>query len=327
MLMLNAERIRALASMSRLIEALQQVFSAGGVATARTLTAMPGGGDGGIFASMLAMDADGAVAKLLTILPNNPSLELPTVQGAIVVFAKTGTPVAVLDGTVVTQLRTGAASALASRYLSRKDSSHLAIIGTGALAPAMAAAHCAVRPITCISVWGRRPERAVATAAAIRACVSQQVSVLVADSAVQAVAAADIVSCSTSSPTPVLAGKWLKPGTHVDLVGSFQPSKRESDDDAVLRSRIFVDTLEGALHEGGDVVEPLRRGVISARHIEGELADLASGRVAGRRRDEEITLFKSVGTAIEDLAAARMLVALADAERRGTVRDEPTTFV
>lgn len=312
MLMLDAEQIRTLAPMPRLIEALQQVFSAGGVVTERTPVAMPGGDGNRLFFSMLAMDENGgAVVKLLTILPDNPAQGLPTVQAAILVFTATGTPAAVLDGTVITQLRTGAASALASRYLSRKDSSHLVIMGTGAVAPAMAAGHCAVRPITHISVWGRRPERAAETAAAIRACVPQQVRVVVADSAERAVATADIVSCSTSSPTPVLEGKWLRPGTHVDLVGSFQPTRRESDDDVVLRARIFVDTFKGALHEGGDIIEPLTRKVISADRIEGELADLASGRVVGRRGDEEITLFKSVGTAIEDLAAARLLVALA----------------
>lgn len=312
MLALNAEQIRAVVSMPRLIEALQNVFSAGGIVTERTPTAMPGGASNRLLVSMLAMDADGgAVVKLLTILPDNPSRGLPTVQGVIVVFSETGSPVAVLDGTVLTQLRTGAASALASRYLSRSDSSHLVIMGTGALAPAMAVAHCAVRPINRISVWGRRPERATATVAAIRERVGRHVDISASESIEETVASADIVSCATSSPTPVLAGKWLSPGTHVDLVGSFQPSRRESDDDVVLRSRIFVDTFKSALHEGGDVVDPLVRGVIDATRIEGELADLASGRVRGRVRDDEITLFKSVGTAIEDLAAARMVVAAA----------------
>ena len=313
MLVLNAEQIRSIATMPRLIDALRQTFRAGGVVTVRTPSKMPGEADDRLFVSMLAMHPDGgAVIKLLTILPENRQKGLLTVQGAIVVFAENGTPVAQLDGTVVTHLRTGAASALASQYLSREDSSHLVIIGTGALAPTMAAAHCAVRPITRISVWGRRPERATATAAAIRALVHPSTDVFVPDSIEKAVASADIVSCSTSSPTPVLAGKWLRAGTHVDLVGSFQPTKRESDDDVVLRSRIFVDTFHGALHEGGDVIDPLTRGVIARERIEGELADLASGRVDGRAWDDEITMFKSVGTAIEDLAAARLVVAAAN---------------
>jgi alanine dehydrogenase len=308
MLVLNAEQIRSLATTPRVIEALRKTFAAGGVTTVRTPSQMPGGSPDRLFVSMLAMDQTGGpVIKLLTILPENRPQGLLTVQGAIVVFAKSGVPVAILDGTVITHLRTGAASALASTYLSREDSSHLVILGTGALAPTMAVSHCAVRPIKRVSVWGRRPEQASATAEAIRAKL-QDIEVSVTDSIEKAVATADIVSSSTSSPTPILAGKWLKPGTHVDLVGSFQPTKRESDDDVVLRSRIFVDTLHGALHEGGDVVEPISRGVISRDRIEGELADLASGRVNGRGGKDEITLFKSVGTAIEDLATARMLV-------------------
>jgi len=184
-------------------------------------------------------------------------------------------------------------------------------MGTGALAPTVAASHCAVRPIKLVSVWGRRREKAVATAAAIRERVANSVEVVVCDQIEKTVASADIVSCSTSSPTPILAGKWLSPGTHVDLIGSFQPTKRESDDDVVLRSRIFVDTFHGALHEGGDVVEPISRGLIDRNRIEGQLEDLVSGRVQGRGSNDEITMFKSVGSAIEDLATARMLVAAA----------------
>jgi alanine dehydrogenase len=310
MLVLNAEQIRALAPTPRLIEALQEIFRTGGVTTVRTPTVMPGGAADRLFVSMLAMDqTGGAVVKLLTILPENRAKGLLTVQGAIVVFSTTGLPVAILDGTVVTHLRTGAASALASQFLSRKDSAHLVIVGTGALAPTMAASHCVVRPIKRISVWGRRAEQASATAQTIRERVPSNVEVVAVPNLLEeAVASADIVACSTSSPTPVLKGTWLRPGTHIDLVGSFQPTKRESDDDVVLRSRIFVDTFQGALHEGGDVVEPLSRGVITRESIEGELADLASGRVSGRVKDDEITLFKSVGTAIEDLAAARLIV-------------------
>jgi alanine dehydrogenase len=312
MLVLNAEEIRTLAPAARLIEQLRETFRAGGVTAVRTPTTMPGGAADRLFVSMLAMDERGGpVIKLLTILPENRAKGLSTVQGAIVVFSTEGLPIAILDGTVITQLRTGAASALASQYLSRKDSAHLLIMGTGALAPNMAASHCAVRPIKQISVWGRNAEQAGATAQAIRERVQSDVNVAVANSAEETVSRADIVTCCTSSPTPILQGKWLRPGTHVDLVGSFQPTKRESDDDVVLRSRIFVDTFQGALHEGGDVIEPMSRGVIKRSNVEGELADLASGRVSGRVLDDEITLFKSVGTAIEDLAAARLVVELA----------------
>ena len=309
MLVLNAEQIRALAPMPRLIERLRDAFRAQNSLPLRQFAPMPGGSGERLFLSMPAFDTEGgAVVKLATVFPDNPERGLPTIQAAIVVFSNTGTPVALLDGAVVTQLRTGAASALASTYLSRTDSSHLVLIGTGALAPYMAAAHCAARPITRISVWGRRPERITATAATIRSLIDSDIEVLIPSSLEEAVKAADIVSCATRSATPVLAGKWLRAGTLVDLVGSFAPNKREADDDVILGARIFVDTFEGALTEAGDLVDPLRRGIIAREHIEGELADLVSGRVKGRTSADEIIVFKSVGTAIEDLAAAQMIV-------------------
>jgi alanine dehydrogenase len=313
MLIVNAQDIHSYAPMPRLIECLRQAFHTECIVPARQMAKMPGGAGERVFLSMPAFDLCGsAVVKLATIFPDNRARGLPTIQAAILVFSETGAPVALLDGTVLTQLRTGATSALASKYLSRQDSAHLVIMGTGALAPTMATAHCAVRPIIRISVWGRRPERATATAAAIRSLVSHAVKVLVPDSIEDAVATADIVSCVTSSATPVLAGKWLKARTFVDLVGSFSPDKREADDDVVRRSRIFVDTFEGALTEAGDIVDPLSRGVIDRKHIAGELKDLVTGRITGRASSDETTLFKSVGAAIEDLAAARLIVAAAD---------------
>ena len=312
MLNLSAEDIRALAPLPRLIECLREAFRTACVAPVRQVVNVPGGVGNRQFLSMPAFSSSGAAAvKLVTYFPDNPGHGLPTIQAAIVVFSETGTPIALLDGTIVTQLRTGAASALASTYLSRADSAHLIIIGTGALAPFMAAAHCAVRPITRISVWGRRPERATATAAAVRSLVDNAIEVLVPKSIDNAVATADIVCCATTSATPVLAGKWLRSGTFVDLVGGFSPSKREADDDVVERSRIFVDTFEGALAEAGDLLDPLARGIIDRKRIVGELADLVCGRVAGRVNGDEIILFKSVGTAIEDLAASQLVVAAA----------------
>jgi alanine dehydrogenase len=308
MLFLRAEEIRDLVSMPPLIDALETAFRTESVIPPRQVVDVPGGA-GRLFLGMPAFDRNGAgVVKLATVFPDNAKQGLPTIQAAIVVLSESGTPVALLDGTTVTQLRTGAASALASKYLSRADSSHLVIVGTGALAPAMAAGHCAVRPMKRVSVCGRNAERAAATARAIRARIDSSIEVLVAESVERAAATADVISCSTSSATPVVMGRWLRPGTFVDLVGSFSPKKRESDDDVVRRSRIFVDTFEGALSEAGDILDPLARGVIERARIEGELADLVHGRVRGRARDDELIVFKSVGTALEDLAAARLIV-------------------
>jgi alanine dehydrogenase len=314
MLVLSAEQIRARVRMPHLIECLRNAFRNECVLPPRQVTRVPGASGERLFLSMQAFDHNGGgVAKLATVFPDNQSHGLPTIQAVIVVFSPNGTPLAVLDGSIVTQLRTGAASALASTYLSRLDSSHLVVLGTGALAPYMAMAHCAARPIARIGVWGRRPESANAVAATIRALVDPHIEVLAVapEALADAVRRADIVSCATASSTPVLAGKWLKAGAFVDLAGSFSPAKREADDAAVTRSRIFVDTLEGALSEAGDILDPLARGIIERGRIEGELADLVHGRARGRIADDEIILFKSVGTAIEDLAAAQLVIASA----------------
>jgi alanine dehydrogenase len=300
MQVVDADRVRAGADLPGLVDCLEQAFRGGATAPQRTVLKMPGGGGDRQFLVMPAFAPDGSAAvKLVTYRPDNASRGVPTVQAAIVAFSEDGTPAAVLDGTMVTRLRTAAASALASKYLSRADSSRLTLVGTGALAPWMAAAH---------DVWGRRPARSAATVEALRGLVSAQVEVRAAPSLEESVAEADIISCATSCQAPLIAGRWLKPGSFVDLVGSFSPSAREADDDVVRRARIFVDTFEGALAEAGDLLDPIARGVIRREQVEGELADLVRGKASGRRTAGEITLFKSVGTALEDLAAAQLLL-------------------
>jgi ornithine cyclodeaminase len=309
MRVIDADQVRTRADLPGLIDCLERAFRDGATVPPRAVLDIPGGSGDGQFLVMPAFAPDGSAAvKLVTYFPGNAGRGLPTVQAAIVAFSEGGTPVAVLDGTTVTRLRTAAASALASKFLSRADSSRLTLVGTGALAPWMAAAHAVVRPIERIDVWGRRAERVAATVEAVRELVKSRVEVRAAPSLDESVRAADIVTCATSSPTPLVEGRWLKPGSHVDLVGSFTPSTREADDEAVRRARIFVDTFEGALAEAGDLLDPIARGVIGRERIEGELADLVRGRVAGRQTVEEITLFKSVGTALEDLAAAWLLL-------------------
>ncbi|MGH8169479.1 MAG: ornithine cyclodeaminase family protein [Steroidobacteraceae bacterium] len=318
MRVLSGEEILELLPMRQLIEQLHIAFLEPCVCPDRQIAALPGGSGDRLLLYMPAFDPAGAaVVKLATVLPENPARGLPAIQAAILVFSPSGTPVAVLDGAAVTRMRTGAASALASSYLSRPESSRLLVIGTGALAPCMAWAHCIVRPIRQVTVSGREVGRARATAEAIAALVGAQVHVEVADSLERAAAEADVISCATSSAEPVLRGVWIRPGTFIDLVGSFSPVRREADDEVVRRSRLFVDTFEGALSEAGDLLDPIGRGVITREHIEGELADLVSGRVTGRGGADEITLFKSVGSAIEDLAAAKLLLAQLEAAGRG----------
>jgi ornithine cyclodeaminase len=309
----DADQVRARAPLPALVDCLEGSFRGRPYVPLRQVLTPPGGAGNRHFFIMPAFAEDGfAAVKLITCVPENAGSGLPTIQAAIVVFSAEGVPVAFIDGTMVTRLRTAAASALASKYLSRADSRRLALAGTGALAPWMAAAHASVRPIERIDVWGRRSARVRATVEAIRSIVGPQIEIGAAASFEDAVRQADIVSCATSSTAPVLEGRWINPGAFVDLVGSFTSDTREADDDAVRRARIFVDTFEGALAEAGDLIGPISRGVIGREHVEGELADLVCGRVAGRRSAEEITLFKSVGTAIEDLATARLILAADD---------------
>jgi ornithine cyclodeaminase len=176
------------------------------------------------------------------------------------------------------------------------------MVGTGALAPHLVAAHALVRPIREVRVWGRDPAKARALAERLSSPQRQALAVADLESAVRQ---ADIVSCATLSREPLVRGDWLRAGTHVDLVGGFTPEMREADDEAVRRARVFVDTREGALAEAGDLVQPIRSGILREPEVAGELAELARGRVPGRSGPQEITLFKSVGTALEDLAAAR----------------------
>ena len=246
--------------------------------------------------------------KLVTVMPENRSKGKPTVHALFILMdASSGVPLALIDGEQLTLRRTAAASALASRYLSREESQHLLIVGTGQLAPEMALAHCIARPIRTVTVWGRDAVKAQTLLHTLRdAGMDPAISLNTANELSLAAAQADIICCATTSTEPLLRLSDVKPGTHIDLVGGFKPDMREVDDALVVHSRVFVDTFDGALAEAGDLVQPMTAGLISREHVLAELACLTSGRHAGRRGNQDITLFKSVGTAIEDLAAARL---------------------
>ena len=244
--------------------------------------------------------------KVVTVFPGNAARSLPAVMGQYLLGdATTGEPVALIDGPSITVRRTAAASALASRYLSRADAATLLMVGTGALAPHLVAAHAAVRPIREVLVWGRDRAKAEALAASFKGARFRAGAAASLD---EAVPQADIVSCATLAKEPLVLGRWLRPGQHVDLVGAYRPDMRESDDEAVRRARVFVDTRAGATHEGGDVVQPLKSGVLKPGDIVADLFELTRGEKDGRGSADEITLFKSVGTALEDLAAAELAV-------------------
>jgi alanine dehydrogenase len=242
------------------------------------------------------------VLKLVTVLPE----AVLTVQASVLVLDRaSGTPLALLDGEALTLRRTAATSALAAQRLARADAHTLLVIGSGRLAAWMARAHVALRPgLRRVLVWARRGDAAAALAHSL---ASEGVPAVAAGGLEAAVREACIVCCATTSTTPLVQGAWLAPGTHLDLVGGFKPDMREVDDAAVARARIIVDTRAGALAEAGDLVQPLARGVILDRAV-AELAELLRGQCAGRTDADQITLFKSVGTALEDLAAAQLVI-------------------
>jgi len=243
--------------------------------------------------------------KLVNVFPDNAKIGKPTVSGAYVLMSgDTGEPLAVMDGTALTLWRTAAASALAARYLAREDASHLLMIGAGALAPHLVRAHRTVRPIERVTLWNRTRSNAIKTAFALSA---GGIEAEVADDLESAMHAADVVSCATLSTAPIVRGAWLKKGAHVDLVGAFTLQTRESDDATVTRARIYVDSRESAPKGSGDIAAPLKKKLISLKDIQGDLSELARGKAKGRKRKDEITLFKSTGVAIEDLAAALLV--------------------
>ncbi len=244
--------------------------------------------------------------KLVTVFPDNVERGLPAVMGAYLLLdGKSGSPLALLDGPTLTVRRTAAASALASRYLSRPDSERLLMVGTGALAPHLILAHAAVRPICNVLIWGRSEEKAAKLAKRLN---RDDFRVAHTTGLEEAVRGAHIVSCATLTKDPLIRGDWLQPGQHIDLVGGFRPDMREADDEAIRRARVFVDTRAGASKEAGDIVQPLESGVLAPEDVAADLFELTRGDRAGRRFYDQITLFKSVGTAVEDLAAAQLTV-------------------
>ena len=241
--------------------------------------------------------------KVITMFPDNSSrLSKPGICGVYLLLSSdSGEPFAIMDAPTLTVWRTAAASALASRYLSRPDASRMTLIGAGALGEYLIRAHASVRPIKQVSIWNRTPANAKALAAKF---AGSGLDVTVATHLETAVRSSDIVSTATISSTPIVKGGWLKAGSHLDCVGAYRPDMRETDDDCVRRARLWVDTRIGGLNEAGDVVIPLKAGFITEAHVLGDLYELARGQSPLRQSGDEITMFKSVGASIEDLAAA-----------------------
>jgi ornithine cyclodeaminase/alanine dehydrogenase-like protein (mu-crystallin family) len=293
-----------------LIDALAEAFSEGMVAPTRHHHAIER--PGGTAATHLLMPAwtsldsrRGAYlgTKIVNVFPDNGAHGLPAVMGAYILQSGvTGEPLAAMDGTRLTHWRTAAASALAARFLARADARRLLLVGAGALAPFLARAHASVRPIEEVTIWNHRLGGAERLASSLS---EQGWRVEVAADLERAVGEADVISCATLSRAPLIAGAWLRPGQHLDLVGAFNLEMREADDEALRRARVFIDT-DAALSEGGDVALALRGGAIDPAHVIADLGALCRGEI-GPREAGDVTLFKSVGAALEDLAAAILI--------------------
>ena len=301
----SADEVHSALPWAALADALEDAFTAGdSEAPLRHAHAL---GAGGTLLLMPAWSPMALGVKLVTVMPEAAQRGAGTVQASYLLLDRTtGQPRALIDGEALTSRRTAAASALAAQLLARPDAQRLLVVGAGRLAPWMAQAHVALRPdLTHVDVWGRSADAAEVVVETLR---EEGIDAEVALDLRHAVEQADVITCATTAREPLLHGAWLKPGAHVDLVGAFRRDMREADDAAVLRARVFVDTFAGALAEAGDLTQPIERGVVAREHVRGELAQLLRGEVEGRLHRDDITLFKSVGSALEDLAAAALVV-------------------
>ncbi len=239
--------------------------------------------------------------KIVTVSPNNSKYELPSVQGTYIYLdAHKGIVKAILEAKALTAKRTAATSALATSYLARKNASTMLMIGTGVLSSNLISAHASVRPIKKVFVWGRNFSKAESICKELS---NEKFAISAVETIEEVITNVDIVSCATLSKTPLVLGKYLKNGQHIDLVGAYKTDMRESDDEVIKKSKVFVDTYQG-LRESGDIFIPLQNGIITEKDIKADLFELCSNKKQGRRNEQEITCFKSVGHALEDLTAA-----------------------
>jgi alanine dehydrogenase len=312
MRVVSAEEVHRLLDYPSLVEALRELFRRGVDRVERYVISEPFAGERQNDWLILPAWQFGRHQgiKLVSVFPANEAKGLASVQGLYVLFDGTnGLPVAAIDGAAITMRKTAANSALAATYLARKDAATLLMLGAGAMALPLIEAHCAVRPIRRVLVWNRTPARAEAVAASVKLPgVTARASADLAG----AVAQADIISAATMSTRPLIEGRWLKPGHHLDLVGGFREEMREADDEAVRRSRIFVDARFTAAAHAGDICQPLASGLIAESDIT-DTFQLARDERPGRRDDGEITLFKSCGGGHEDLGTAQHLLAKIEA--------------
>ncbi len=303
---IDAQRVKTLLPMQECIDVMAQAMAAAsnGDVTMPPRTFVPVDGQGRVFALMpaVASTLDGYGAKLLSLTPTNAAQGLPIIRGEFLLFERrTGAPVAVMDAASLTAIRTAAASGLATRLLARPDARSCGIFGTGVQAETHLEAMCAVRSVDRIHVWGRNFDKAAAWAERQAELTGRRIT---ASEDPAEVAACDLICTVTAAREPILQGAWVRPGTHVNLVGSHTLTTREADSALIARSKVYVDLMESMRNEAGDVMIPIQEGAVRLDHIRGEIGRVVTGALAGRAGSEEITLYKSLGIAAQDLYAA-----------------------
>ncbi len=323
MTFINAAAVRELLPMNECIDIMEpaMVAATNGTISMPPRLVAPLIDESGLFLLMPGSSAELAMfgAKLLSLIPDNPARGLPAIQGFIALFDHTtGTPVAIIDGAEVTAIRTAAASGLATRCLARADARSCGIFGNGTQAQTHVDAMRAVRPVDEIIVWGRNPDNAQAFAGeqAQRTGINVRATTDPAEAG-----ACDLVCATTTSPEPILAGEWVKPGAHVNLVGAHSLTTREGNTDLIVKSSVYVDLMESMRNEGGDIMIPIQEGAIDAAHIVGELGELLQDKIPGRQDDRQITLYQSHGINAQDMFAAKHIYTKAQSANAGLTVD------
>jgi alanine dehydrogenase len=323
-LVLNREAVEQLLPMPECIKVMRDALGAlargEALVPLRTVMRVPGiGGFLGLMPGYISPrdGKQGALGmKAVSVFPGNAQRGIDTHQGAVLLFeADTGRLSALMDGAAITAIRTAAVSGVATDLLARRDAGELAILGAGVQARTHLEAIAAVRPLRRVRIWSRNPEHAAALASELRPRFKFPIEA--SATAEAAVRGADVVATVTASPEPILQRGWLKDGVHINAVGSSIPTTREIDTATMAAARLFVDRRESALAEAGDLLMPMREGAVKGDHIQAELGEVIIGKNPGRLSPGELTLFKSLGLAVEDVASAAYIVQRARETRTG----------
>ena len=319
-LIISAAQVRQLLSMAACMEVMEEALKSLGRGAAlnplRSFTWLPD--KRGLLAAMPALNEEAMAVKVISVMPGNHGTEYESHMGAVLLFeSEFGRPLALIDASSITAIRTAAVSGVATRLLANENAGDLALLGTGVQAQSHLAAMLEARDIRRVRVWSRVADHR----AKFAAWAKDQFGVVVEpmETAQAAVHGADLICTTTAATEPVLHGEWLSPGSHLNLVGAAIPTAREVDTEAMVKSKLFVDWRESTLSEAGDFLIPKKEGAINDDHMQAELGEILLGQAVGRTSPEEITLFKSLGLAVEDLASAQYIYQQAVAQGVGTI--------